>query len=69
MADVPVDLTGYISYLNARMLASVLGQMMTLAPPPLMCPACGTTRDACLRRFGRDRCHDEQIRAALRSLP
>jgi hypothetical protein len=35
MADVPVDLTGYISYLNARMLASVLGQMMTFAPPPL----------------------------------
>ena len=58
-----------ISYMDARMLAALAFPAMTLAPPPLMCPVCGTTRDACLRLFGRDRYHDEQIRAALRSLP
>ena len=57
--------TDVIEWLNERMLASLLLPPFTLAPEPLMCPVCGTTRDACLRRYGRDRVHEEQIRAEL----
>jgi len=54
-----------IESLNARMLAAIIMPPFTLGPAPLMCPVCGTTRDACVRFYGRDRQHEAAIRAAL----
>jgi hypothetical protein len=54
-----------IESLNARMLSALLMPPFTLGPAPRMCPVCGTTRDACLRFYGRDWQHEEAIRAAL----
>lgn len=59
------DLDEVIAYLNAQMLASLALPPPSSGPEPLMCPACGTTRDACLRRFGRDPVHDAQVLAVL----
>jgi hypothetical protein len=54
-----------IKSLNAQMLSLLLFPPFQLGPAPLTCPVCGTTRDACLRFYGRDRQHEEAIRAVL----
>ena len=54
-----------VNDLNARMLSAFSLPPFMLVPAPLMCPVCGTTRNACLRQFGRDQYHEEQIHTAL----
>lgn len=65
MSDSATDVDAVIADLSRRMLASLLILPMQMAPAPLMCPVCGTTRDACLRFYGHDRQHDEDIRRCL----
>lgn len=59
------DAEGVIRYLNAQMLATFHLPPPAVGPEPLMCPICGTTRYACLLRFGRDPEHERQILARL----
>ena len=67
--SISADVDAVIADLSRRMLASLLMLPMQMAPAPLMCPVCGTTRDACLRFYGHDRQHDEDIRRCLREGP
>lgn len=60
-----VDCEEVIRSLNARMQAEDAMSPFTLGPEPLRCPVCGTTRTVCLQRYGRDRQHEEAIRAYL----
>jgi hypothetical protein len=47
-----------------RSLYSVPGPQ--LGPPPVMCPACGMTRQQCLLLFSGDPVHEQQRRDAYR---
>lgn len=59
----------YIENLNARMMAAIIMPPFRLGPAPLRCPACDRTRLACLQFYGRDRVHEEEIRARLAKEP
>jgi hypothetical protein len=66
VSDSATDADAVIADLNARMTASLLILPMQLGPEPLICPACGRTRMACVQFYGHDRQHDEDIRRCLR---
>lgn len=65
MSESGEQFRAVVADLNRRMLAALALPPHQIGPEPLRCPACGRTRMACVAFYGRDRVHDEEIRAAL----
>lgn len=65
MTETEEQFNAAVADLNRRMLSSLALPPHQIGPEPLRCPACGRTRMACVQFYGRDRVHDEEIRAAL----